>query len=164
MRNCENNFGSPSTVPSSSSCNSYNIFRRCVINVVKTACSPQDLQLMASYLVDKANELAWSCITDYNPSRIDDLQGASNNVYSQYGNTNYGSGYPYGSDRYRPNQYGGQYGGQYGSGQYGSGQYGSQYGGSQYGGSQYGGGPPYGQGNVYGGQYGSQYDIGDNLI
>ena len=143
---------------------------------------------MATYLIDKAQDLSWSCVVDGasygNPSRMD---YNPNDPYrsgsgSSYGGSGYGNS-QYDRDRttydnrqpYDPNR--GQYGSQYGNGQYdpnrntydrdryggtgsSSGQYGSgsQYGGSQLG-SQYGG-----SGSQYGSsQYGSNQPIGNTF-
>ncbi len=114
-------------------------------------CHSQDLQLMGTYIIDKGQELSWSCTLspDYGyPGRSDGSQTQNQFVTSNDGYNPRGYGNQYGSggqQQYGHNsgsngqQYGigGQYGssGQYGGSQYGGSQYGTQYDGSQQGGS-----------------------------
>lgn len=179
IRDCENRFGFSMNPPpvNPSGCRTYQEFRDCVVREVRGKCYSQDLQLMATYLIDKAQDLSWSCVVDGasygNPSRMDYGSGdpyrsgynpTDNRYPSQYDrdrNTydnrgpydpnrpSYGTGSQYDRDRY----------GGSGSSVYGSQTqtgYGSQSGYGQSGYGQSGYGQPYG--SSYGGssQYGNQ--------
>ncbi len=113
---------------------------------MRHSCHSQDLQLMGTYLIDKGQELSWSCTLspDYGyPGRsdgnfYDKSQTQSQFVTSLDGSNPRGYGNQYGSNGQQ--QYGHHYGsngqqygigGQYGSSGYGGSQYGTQYDGSQ---------------------------------
>ena len=149
VRNCESQYGYSSSPPpmSSAACRNYQDFRDCVVRIVRQSCYSQDLQLMATYLIDKAADLSWNCVINsdssgYNPNRMD---GTYNDPY-RGGGTNYGNNPNYdpnrydSNNRYDPNRYDANRVGTYDNNRPGVGSYGSQY------------------GSQSGGQYGSQYD------
>ena len=161
VRNCESQYSFGSNPPpfSSSACRNYQDFRDCVVRIVRQSCYSQDLQLMATYLIDKAADLSWTCVInpDYShPSRMDSnyndpyRTGGSgyNPNYDNRGGSQYDRNRVYDSSRdgsydrdrdrgYNRDQYG--TGSQYDRDRFGGGS-GGYYQGSQQGGSNY----PYG--------------------
>ncbi|XP_054167153.1 uncharacterized protein LOC128964552 [Oppia nitens] len=131
VRDCENRYGFQSNPPpvSTSSCRNFEDLRDCVRRYVSQSCS-QDLQLMATYLIDKGQDLSWSCVAgqqDYDSNRRYD----TNNDHNRYDQGR--NGYDNNRDRYGGSS---SYGNQYDRDRYGgSSSYGNQYDRDRYGGS-----------------------------
>ncbi|CAG2121879.1 unnamed protein product, partial [Medioppia subpectinata] len=90
---------------SSTACRNYDDFRNCVVRIVRQSCYTNDLQMISTYLVDKAQELSWSCVVspDYDGSRYDSNYDRDHNRdYNRDRDHNYGSnhGSAYDRDRY----------------------------------------------------------------
>ncbi|CAG2173298.1 unnamed protein product [Oppiella nova] len=63
VRECEARYGFHYNAPSAtgSTCRNYQEFRDCVTRIVQQSCYPHDSQQTATYLIDKASELSWTC-------------------------------------------------------------------------------------------------------
>ncbi|CAG2120631.1 unnamed protein product, partial [Medioppia subpectinata] len=116
VRECETRYQFQQNPPpvSTSACRNYQDFRDCVVRIVRQSCYSQDLQLMATYLVDKGSDLSWSCVVNDDSSRRLDTGSGYNPNYPNDPNRLNDPNRPYDanrdSGRYVP---GGSYGGSY---------------------------------------------------
>ncbi|XP_035217848.1 uncharacterized protein LOC118191150 isoform X1 [Stegodyphus dumicola] len=85
MQRCENSLSSTRGGANYEACRAYNSFKDCMTDELMRRCTREDELYQGAYLVDKAQEMAWQCVTDSYNGRNQYSTYDRNDRRDQYG-------------------------------------------------------------------------------